>query len=307
MGRRRKGRTEPSGILPLIKPEGITSAHAVAKVRSRFKLARVGHCGTLDPFASGVLPLAINEGTKLVSYLMQSSKRYRAGMLLGCSSDTQDITGTILEERPVTVGEKEVREAIEALEGNQQQIPPMYSAKKIDGKKLYDLARKGREVTREAVDIRVENVRFLGLSDNRVQFEATVSAGTYIRTLCHDVGERLGCGAVCETLVRVASSGFLLEDCCELEPLLDHGDAALEEALVPVNSPALPIPCLIGGKRAVEEAIHGRSIPGDDVESPASFVSESRVFRLLNTDRQPVALVEPEGENWKVVRGFRSK
>ncbi len=305
MGRKHKGRTTPSGILPLVKPKDIGSAHAVAKVRSRFKLARVGHCGTLDPFASGVLPLAINEGTKLVEYLMHSRKTYRADMLLGCITDTQDVTGAVLEERPVAVNEDAVREAIEALEGEQWQTPPMYSAKKIEGKKLYNLARKGREVEREPVRILVENVRFLEFEDRRARFEATVSAGTYIRTLCHDLGLRLGCGATCEKLVRTASSGFSLEDCIDLEYLLDEGEEALTQALVPLEAPSLPLPRLMGGMRATVEAVHGRPIPADDVEPLSACEPEQRVFRLLDAEHRPVALVERAGENWKVVRGFR--
>ena len=200
------------GILVIRKEKGYTSHDVVAKLRGILHMKKIGHTGTLDPAAEGVLPVALGRGTRLVELLTEKEKTYEAVLRLGVSTDTQDMTGTILSEKPVTVTEEEVRETVASFVGEQMQVPPMYSALKVDGKKLYELAREGKTVERKPRAVQFYEIEIKKIELPYVRFSVTCSKGTYIRTLCHDIGQKLGCGGCMEELLRTRSGNFVWED-----------------------------------------------------------------------------------------------
>ena len=189
------------GIIVIHKEKGFTSHDVVAKLRGILHMKKIGHTGTLDPDATGVLPVALGKGTKLVDLLTDKEKTYEAVLHLGIDTDTQDMSGTVLEERPVNVTEEEVRKVLKSFVGEQLQVPPMYSALKVNGKKLYELAREGKTVERKARPVCFYEIEPLEFHLPLVKIRVTCSKGTYIRTLCHDIGEKLGCGGCMEELL----------------------------------------------------------------------------------------------------------
>lgn len=225
------------GILNVCKEPGYTSFDVVAKLRGICNQKKIGHTGTLDPDASGVLVVCLGKATKLCDMLTGQDKEYRAVMLLGCTTDTQDITGRILTECPVVAEEEQVRQAVLSFVGEYDQLPPMYSALKVNGKKLCDLARAGKEVERSARRIAVSSITIEEIRLPRVTMTVSCSKGTYIRTLCHDIGQRLGCGAVMESLVRTRSGQFRIADAhclADIEKLAKCG--ALSKILIPTDA-----------------------------------------------------------------------
>ena len=220
------------GIINVYKEKGFTSHDVVAKLRGIVGQKKIGHTGTLDPDATGVLPVCLGKATKLCDLLTDKNKTYEAVLLLGKTTDTQDITGEVLEEKSTeALTEEKVREAIEGFIGDYEQIPPMYSALKVNGKKLYELAREGKVIERKARPVKNLNIQDL----NRM--EVSCSKGTYIRTLCHDIGEKLGCGGCMESLIRTRVSTFRIEDAKtldEIETLKQEGKLA--ELLVPIDA-----------------------------------------------------------------------
>ena len=216
-----------SGILVVDKPAGWTSMDVCAKLRGVFHEKRVGHGGTLDPMATGVLPVFVGRATRAVEFAEKSDKEYIAGIKLGVVTNTQDITGEVLEERPVSVSRKELEAALEGFRGDILQIPPMYSAIKIGGKKLYELARKGREVDRPARPVTIKSLELAEQqAENLYTIRVRCSKGTYIRTLCHDIGQALGCGGCMASLRRTMAAGFALEDAVTLEQVREAADPA---------------------------------------------------------------------------------
>ena len=205
------------GIIVIRKEKGYTSHDVVAKLRGIFHMKKIGHTGTLDPDAEGVLPVALGKATKLVDLITDKEKTYEAVMRLGVVTDTQDMTGTILSQtEQISVTEKEVKEAAESFLGEQLQIPPMYSALKVNGKKLYELAREGKTVERKPRPVHFYQIEILEINLPLVRYRVVCSKGTYIRTLCHDMGEKLGCGAAMESLVRTKVGKFELKDAITL-------------------------------------------------------------------------------------------
>ncbi len=230
------------GIINVYKEPGYTSHDVVAIVRKVLGGCKVGHTGTLDPEAEGVLPVCIGKATKFADYVQASQKSYRAHVHLGVTTDTQDMTGRILEKRPVNVSPQAIQDALAAFTGDIQQIPPMYAAIKVNGQKLYELARKGVEVERKPRSVtiyRLSVLEFLPEEDCFVM-DVTCSKGTYIRALCDDIGKHLGCGAAMGRLVRTASGRFTLENSFKLEALKNAIAAnGLADILLPVEQ-ALP-------------------------------------------------------------------
>ncbi len=201
-----------SGILLIDKPEGPSSAQVVQRVKTILQAKKVGHLGTLDPFASGLLLVGVNEGTKIADIFLGGVKSYRGVIVLGVETDTQDGTGKILQERPVQpLDETQLRSLEHRFTGELQQVPPMFSALKRDGVRLYRLARQGKEVPREPRRIRIDNLRLNKLRDSELEFETTCSRGTYIRTLAADIGKELGCGAHLKILRRTACDHLRVE------------------------------------------------------------------------------------------------
>ena len=215
------------GIIVVHKEKGFTSFDVVAKLRGILKQKKIGHTGTLDPDATGVLPVCLGCATKLCDMLTDTTKVYEAELLLGVTTDTQDTSGAVLEEREVNVTEETVRAVIASFIGEQKQIPPMYSALKVDGKKLYELAREGKTVERKARNITIETIEILEVDLPKVRMVVTCSKGTYIRTLCNDIGEKLGCGGAMASLIRRQTAGFVLEEAKtldEIEAIMKAGE-----------------------------------------------------------------------------------
>lgn len=226
-----------NGIIIIYKEAGFTSHDVVAKMRGICRQKKIGHTGTLDPQATGVLPVCLGSGTKLCDMLTDKDKEYVAELLLGVETDTQDTTGRVLRTCPVTVSEEETQSAILGFRGEYDQIPPMYSALKVDGKKLCDLARAGKEVERKARKVFLNEIEIQQISLPTVKMRVACSKGTYIRTLCSDIGAKLGCGGTMQSLVRTRVGGFALEQAVtlsQLEVLRDEN--RLEEILLPVDS-----------------------------------------------------------------------
>lgn len=201
-----------NGIINVYKEKGYTSHDVVAKLRGILHQKKIGHTGTLDPDAEGVLPVCLGKATKVCDMLSSKDKVYETVLLLGKSTDTQDITGTVLTERKVTCSSAQVESVIYEFVGSYAQIPPMYSALKINGKKLCDLARAGIEVERPSREVTIFSIEIKEINLPRVRMNVHCSKGTYIRTLCHDIGEKLGCGGCMESLLRTKVSGFELKD-----------------------------------------------------------------------------------------------
>lgn len=223
-----------NGILIVDKPEGWTSQDVVSKLRGVLHEKRVGHGGTLDPMATGVLPVFAGRATRAVEFFEHAEKAYEATLLLGTTTDTQDTTGTVLETRPVTVDEAAVRALLPRFTGVQQQLPPMYSAVKIGGKKLYELARAGKEIERKPREITVFSIELLHFENNSARLRIHCSKGTYIRTLCHDIGQALGCGGCMAALRRVQAGAYRLADAVTLDEILAHPEP--QTLLKPVDS-----------------------------------------------------------------------
>ncbi|HKN05119.1 MAG TPA: tRNA pseudouridine(55) synthase TruB [Buttiauxella sp.] len=248
---RRRGR-DIHGVLLLDKPQGLSSNDALQKVKRIYNANRAGHTGALDPLATGMLPICLGEATKFSRYLLDSDKRYRVIARLGQRTDTSDADGTVVQERPVTFTEQELATALESFRGETQQVPSMYSALKYQGKPLYEYARQGIEVPREARSITVYELLFIRHEGNELELEIHCSKGTYIRTITDDLGEKLGCGAHVIFLRRLAVSKYPVERMVTLEQL----NALLEQAqeqgiepsvlldplLMPMDSPASDFP-----------------------------------------------------------------
>ena len=209
-----------TGIVIVDKPAGWTSQDVTARLRRVFGTRRIGHGGTLDPMATGVLPVFVGRATRGVEFFEHADKTYEAVLRLGTVTDTQDSTGTVLEKRPVTVTEAEFRDILPKFTGKIAQIPPMYSAIKVDGKKLYELARAGKEIERKPREITIFSLDLLEFTGETAKIRVHCSKGTYIRTLCHDIGAALGCGGCMETLRRTAAGEYTLADSVELDTLL---------------------------------------------------------------------------------------
>lgn len=226
-----------NGIIIIQKEAGYTSHDVVAKMRGICKQKKIGHTGTLDPQATGVLPVCLGSGTRLCDMLTDKDKEYVAELLLGVETDTQDITGSVLKTCPVEVSDEEVTAAVMSFQGVYHQIPPMYSALKVDGKKLYELARAGKEVERKAREVFIHEIEILELALPVVKMRVACSKGTYIRTLCADIGEKLGCGGTMKSLQRTRVGSFTLEKAVTLKELETYRDEnRLDELLFPVDS-----------------------------------------------------------------------
>ena len=220
-----------TGILIVDKPEGWTSQDVAAKLRGVYHERRVGHGGTLDPMATGVLPVFLGRATRAVPFFESAEKEYVAEIRFGIVTDTQDTTGRILEEHPANVDTETVRQALAAMVGPQLQTPPMYSAVKVGGKKLYELARQGKEVERKARPIELKEMELLSCDRDRAAFRVLCTKGTYVRTICHDLGQRLGCGGCMSALRRTRAGVYGIGRAFTMEQIL-----AGEAEILPVDS-----------------------------------------------------------------------
>ena len=255
-----------NGIICIDKPEGFTSFDVVAKLRGITKIRRIGHAGTLDPMATGVLPVFIGRATKACDMLPDSDKEYEAEFRLGVVTDTQDSTGAILSECEASFSTAEVEAVAATFSGEQEQIPPMYSAVKVDGKKLYDLARQGIEVERKPRKITVYKIELLSFDEKTQSGKLVISCskGTYIRTICHDLGQKLKCGAIMTALRRTRAAGFSLSDCITIEEAQRLSDPeVLAEEILPIDRVFAFMDRLDLSKRKAELFLNGVKLDGE--------------------------------------------
>ena len=251
-----------SGILNVRKEAGFTSNDVVAKLRGILRQRKIGHAGTLDPDATGVLPVLLGSATRLSGRMTDKTKAYRCVLLLGKTTDTQDISGTVLSEHSTDYLTEEMAEkAVFSFLGSYEQTPPMYSAKKVGGRKLYDLARQGITVERKSVPVEILSIRIEEMNLPRLVLNVSCSKGTYIRTLCADIGEKLGCGGCMEKLERIRSGGLYIEDSislAEIEELLREG--RLEEKIIPAEEMFLDLLRVRTGSGADRKLKNGNAL-----------------------------------------------
>ena len=281
-----------TGILNINKPAGWTSHDVVAKLRRALGERRIGHGGTLDPMATGVLPVFVGRATRAVEFMERADKAYLAGVRFGIVTDTQDTTGTVLESRGGRPEEAEVHRVLESFRGEMQQLPPLYSAIKVDGRKLYQYARAGKEVEREARSITLHEVEALGYEGEDYRFRVVCSKGTYIRTICHDLGQALGCGGAMSALTRLRAGAFRLEDAAELDAVVA---AAGEGFLLPVDSLFAAHPALTVGEEQNRRVRCGNDFAYEGVPG---------TFRLYDEAGEFLALAESSEGRMKVIKSF---
>ena len=291
----------PNGIIIIDKPQGWTSMDVCAKLRGMFHEKRVGHAGTLDPMATGVLPVFIGRATRAVEFAAGSDKEYIAGLKLGVVTNTQDTTGEVLEQRPVAAEREDVVRVLSQFTGLIEQLPPMYSAIKINGKKLYELARKGQEVERKPRPVTIHALEILDQApaqETDYLIRVACSKGTYVRTLCHDIGQALGCGGCMSSLQRVKAAGFTLADSVTLEAVqeaVDRGEG--ESLLLPVNCCFAGLPVLVLKPAGAEKKIrNGAALPVRDVPDGE--------YRVYGMDKTFLALGRAVGGRLTTVKSF---
>ena len=269
-----------NGVLIIDKPAGWTSMDVCAKLRGVFHEKRVGHAGTLDPMATGVLPIFFGRATRAVEFAADSDKEYYAGIKLGVDTNTQDTTGTVLEEHPVSVTQAELEAMLPRFTGEQTQLPPMYSAVKKDGKKLYELARKGIEVERKPRNIVIKELEITKRIDNSAyELRVLCTKGTYVRTLCHDIGAALGCGGTMCSLRRTMAAGYTLEDAVTMEQVLSAADPTALARPVDSCFPQYPAVTICG--RTLFRARNGNPFPWDGPENLYRVYGPDGEFLLL--------------------------
>ena len=300
---RRRGR-DVHGVLLLDKPQGASSNDVLQKVKRIYNANRAGHTGALDPLATGMLPICLGEATKFSQYLLDSDKRYRVIAKLGQRTDTSDADGQVVEERPLTFSDEQLAAALDSFRGETQQVPSMYSALKYQGKKLYEYARQGIEVPREARPITVYELLFIRREGDELELEIHCSKGTYIRTICEDVGRHLGCGAAMESLCRIASGAFKIEDAIDLYELVDtyssrrfegekyFVEPAGEDALCEIEKLVLPTdyPLTHFGSAVMDEAMGKKFIDGWHISFRDCEVTERPEFE----QKEPEFEIRPE-------------
>lgn len=269
------------GLFNIYKEAGMTSHDVVAKIRRILKTKTVGHTGTLDPEATGVLAVAVGRGTKVIEYMEQDEKIYEAKLTLGIITDTEDIWGEILEKRKVEeIDEERIKEVIKSFVGKQKQIPPMYSALKVNGKKLYELARMGEVVERKARDIEIFDIYDIKIANDEILFTVHCSKGTYIRTLCKDIGEKLGCGAVMSGLKRIRSGKFNIEEAVKLEEL----EKVPQNYLINLETVLEKFPIINLEEKEAKQYINGIKISSDKTDGKYRVYINNALYGICKVE-----------------------
>lgn len=298
------------GILNVYKEKGFTSHDVVAKLRGIVGQKKIGHTGTLDPDAEGVLPICLGKATKLCDFLTDKQKTYETVMLLGVQTDTQDTSGRILEEKETGgLTEEEVAEAVLSFVGEYDQIPPMYSALKVNGKKLYELAREGIEIERKARRVQITDIVIKETDLPRVRMEVSCSKGTYIRTLCHDIGRKLGCGACMEELVRTKVSMFDIEDSITLdEAARMKEEGKLGEVLHLIDDMFSDYPKIIVKEKYAPLLYNGNPFYKNQAENPV-FLEDKELARVYDHKGRFIGIYcyDKEKRLFKIVKMFFDK
>lgn len=282
-----------NGVLVIDKPADWTSMDVCAKLRGVFHEKRVGHGGTLDPMATGVLPVFFGRATRAADFVTGEEKEYTATLRLGLTTDTQDVTGTVLEEKPVAVTRGELEAVLPRFTGELEQVPPMYSAIKLQGKKLYELARKGVEVERKPRHITIHALEAVG-QEGPADYVLRVvcSKGTYVRTLCHDIGQALGCGGCMAALRRVRVGQFGLDGAVTLERVLAAADPS--ELLRPVAE-CFPQPAAVIQGKALRLALHGNPFP---------LAMPEGEYKVFDPEGNFLLLGRCDGTECRIVKSF---
>lgn len=289
------------GIINVHKEKGFTSHDVVAKLRGITHQRKVGHTGTLDPDATGVLPVCLGKGTKLCDMLTDKNKTYQTVLLLGQSTDTQDISGTVEQVGQMEqISIKAVNECIESFIGAYQQIPPMYSALKVGGKKLYELAREGITIERKARTVTIYAIQILSIELPRVTMEVTCSKGTYIRTLCHDIGEKLGCYGCMESLIRTKVERFALEDSHtldEIQMIVSNGH--LSDILIPIDAMFEQYRQVNVGEAGEKLAYNGNDFYREHLVIPQMDVADEEYVRVYTNSSVFIGIYQYQKEQEK--------
>ena len=282
-----------NGIVIVDKPQEWTSQDVTARLRRVFNTRRIGHGGTLDPMATGVLPVFVGRGTRAVEFFEHAEKTYEATLRLGQLTDTEDIFGTVLEEREVNVTEEQFLAVLEQFRGRIMQVPPMYSALKVNGQKLCDLARKGREVERQPREIEIFLLECLEFDGIHARLRVHCSKGTYIRTLCKDIGEALGCGGCMAALRRVTAGAYTIEEAVPLQTLLETEDP--QQYLRAVDSMFVEYPAVTLSAKQEQRVRNGNSF---------SCALEPGTYRSYGADGEFLALSRVEDGVMSTIKSF---
>ncbi len=275
-----------NGIVIIDKPQDWTSQDVVSKLRGVLHTKRIGHGGTLDPMATGVLPVFVGRATRGVEFFEHAEKTYEAVLRLGITTDTEDITGTVLTEKPVVVTQAELEMALQQFRGDILQIPPMYSAIKIGGQKLCDLARKGKEVERKPRPVTIHQLSLLAFDGVEATLRVRCSKGTYIRTLCKDIGEALGCGGCMAHLRRTAAGAYTIEEAIPLAALVESADP--EKYLRPVDTMFADVPAVTLTEKQTLRCRNGNSFSVDLTEGTYRVYDEKGEFLALSKVEEKV-------------------
>lgn len=279
------------GIIIINKPSGCTSHDIVSKIRKKLNIKKVGHTGTLDPLATGVLPILLGNATKLSKYLINHDKEYIATIKLGVKTDTADIEGIVLEKQEVPqISEKQIIEVLDSCIGKQKQIPPMYSAIKVKGKKLYEYARNGENIEVEPRDIEIYNIELIQYKDNNIKFKVACSKGTYIRSLCENIAQKLNTVGTMLELKRTQVGIFKIEEAAELEELLTNG--INEENLITTEKLFAKRPKVILNQNQLKSFLNGVKLKTENEDGIYRIYAETNNFiglgevknRLLKRD-----------------------
>lgn len=284
-----------NGILIIDKPADWTSHDVVAKLRGIFRERRIGHGGTLDPMATGVLPIFVGRATRAVEFATEGEKEYLAGLRLGTVTDTQDTTGTVTATHPVTADRTDLAAVLPRFTGDILQIPPMYSAIKRQGQKLYELARRGQEVERDPRPITIHALEITDqLSPTDYRLRVVCSKGTYVRTLCHDIGQALGCGGTMFSLRRTAAAGFSLSDAVTLDQVQQAGDPA--SLLLPVDACFAGHPLLLLKSATAEKKVRNGT--------PLTVEAPDGTYRVYSREQEFLALARLQEGRLTTIKSF---
>ncbi|MDR0966811.1 MAG: tRNA pseudouridine(55) synthase TruB [Myxococcales bacterium] len=291
------------GLLVLDKPEGLTSFDLVARARRRFGTRRIGHTGTLDPMATGVLPLCIGEATRIAQFLSCDDKVYEATVALGASTDTQDRMGRVMARAPVPcLTRGDVEAALDRFRGDIEQVPPMFSAIRVNGERLYDMARRGESVARAARRVTIQSLELLSFEGEHLALRVACSKGTYIRTLAHDLGERLGCHAHLTALRRLRAGRFGLGEAITLDELMSLPDEALQARLISERHALSDLPEVLLGELDAWRVLNGQKLSVSELPAIDSFCSSDS-----NDGRRPLRLTSRESGQLLAVAECRQR
>lgn len=284
-----------NGILPINKPEGLSSAKAVARIKKILKVKKVGHTGTLDPFATGLLLCGIDKGTRISRFFLDGHKRYTATILLGVETDTYDKTGKVVSsvgvDRVKSIENKTIEKAVAGFRGVQEQVPPSFSALKHQGQPLYKLARQGKMIQKPARTIEIFDIRITKFDLPYIDIDLFCSSGTYIRTIAFDIGQQLGCGAHLTALCRTRSSQFDIKKALEWDALVSMDRESIEKSIVPMSEALSFLPKTLVKDPVIRKIQYGQKLDPEDLGTSAELLASDQTIRVVDSKNNLLALV----------------